>query len=153
MILPELTERLSRLLGIDRSTSFADEEKEIEPRPLSKLEEGWVRSILDASVGWENADISNTQVIAEGPCAQGISFRLCAPMPENPTRTSVRNSFGELWIVTSDHQVINIQLSEWEGRLKTLHIQIIDSKHPRRVIRALPESWTEVSCEAVGFPE
>jgi hypothetical protein len=151
MILPELTERLSHLLKIDRSSSLADD-VEIEPRSLSKLEESWIHSILNASVGWENADISNTQVIAEGPRAQGISFRLRAPLPENPKRAAVRNSFGELWIQTSDQLVINVQLSEWEGRLQTLHIQIIDSKHPRRLIRALPASWTETSRDVVGFP-
>ena len=151
MFLPELTERLSHLLKIDRSTLLTNEMKEIKPRPLSELEAGWIQSILDVSVGWEISDISKTQVIAEGPCSEGISFTLNASLPENSNAKALRNSYGDLWIQTSDQVVINIQLSEWAGRLQELYVLIIDLKHPRRVIRVLPESWVEVSREAVGF--
>jgi hypothetical protein len=152
MILPEITERLSRLLGIDRSASLTDEVKAIEPRSLSDMEAGWIRSILGASPGWENADISQTQVIAEGPRAEGISLTLRAPAPENPDRGAVRNSFGELWIQTPDQIIINVQLSEWEGRLQTFHVQVIDARRPRRIIRSLPANLVEASREARGFP-
>ena len=106
---------------------------------------------MGASAGWENADISKTKVIAEGPYSDGISFKLYAPAPQNPHALAVRNSFGELWIQTSDRIVMNVQLSEWEGSLQELYIFLIDLKHPRRLIRALPESWTEASREVVGL--
>lgn len=151
MFLPHLTARLSQLLNRDRSVVPADVPKDIEPRPLSKLEVEWVQSILSASVGWEDADISKTMVIAEGPYTDGVSFKLYSPVPQNPHAKAVLNSFGELWIQTSNKMVMNVQLSEWEGVLQELYIVVIDMKHPRRSIRALPESWTEVSREAVGF--
>jgi hypothetical protein len=151
MLFPELANRLSRLLRIDRSRLLTDEVREIEPRLLSELEAGWIQSMLDASFGWETADISKTQVVAEGPRAEGISFTLQAPVPENPNMKAVRNSFANLWIYTSDQVIINAQLSEWEGRLQELYVLIIDSKHPKRIIRTLPEGWMEVSREAVGF--
>jgi hypothetical protein len=151
MFLPELTERLSRMLKTDRASLLTDEVQEIEPRPLSEVEAGWIRSMLDVSVGWETADISKTKVIAEGPRAEGISFTLQAPWPENTKAKAVRNSFGNLWIETSNQLVINVQLSEFEGSLQELYVLIIDPKHPRRVIRVLPESYVEISRESVGF--
>ena len=151
MILPEITERLSRLLNLDRSSLFRDEVVTIEPRSLSDIERGWVQSMLNASVGWEAADISETKVIAEGPNGEGISFVLQAPVPENPAAKAVRNSFCDLWIQTTDQLTINVQLSEWEGRLQELYVLIIDGKHPRRLIRTMPDRWVEISREAIGF--
>ena len=118
MLLPELTERLSRMLKTDRASLLTDEVQEIEPRPLSEVEGGWISSMLDVSAGWETADISKTQVIAEGPRTEGISFTLQTPSPENPKAKAVRNSFGNLWIETSNQLVINAQLSELEGSLQ-----------------------------------
>lgn len=81
MILPEITERLSRLLKLDRSTLLSDEVKSIEPRPLSGIEKGWVQSMLAASYGWETADISQTRVVGEGPNSEGVFWFCKLPLP------------------------------------------------------------------------
>src|ERR1700677_2340622 len=56
----------------------------ITPRPLTERETGWIRDILQANDEWRGADISRTQVVAEGPCDEGSSIRLQSPEPENP---------------------------------------------------------------------
>jgi hypothetical protein len=151
MPLPEITERLSRLLKLDRSSLLNDVVAAIDPRSLSDIELSWVQSMLNASVGWETADISQTKVVAEGPNSEGILFVLQAPAPENPGAKAVRNSVANLWIQTSDQLTVNVQLAEWEGRLQELYVLIIDAKHPRRVIRTIPNEWVEISREVVGF--
>jgi hypothetical protein len=124
-----------------------DEVREIEPRSLSEREAGWVRDILQANDEWRGADISRTQVVAEGPCDEGVSIRLQAPEPENPKAKVRRESVGELWIQTEDGCSINVQLSQFEGRLRELYVLFVDPKHPKR---RLPESWVEVSREAAN---
>lgn len=120
--------------------------QEIEPRAPSEREAGWLHDILRANEAWREADISRTKVVAEGPCDEGISIRLEAPEPENP-KASRRESVGELWITTEDGCSINVQLSQFEGRLRDLYVLFIDTKHPKR---KLPETWTEISREAAG---
>jgi len=82
MILPKITERLSRLLKLDRSALLNDEVRSIEPRSLSGIEQGWIQSMLAASDEWETADISQTRVVAEGPNSEGVLLVLQAPAPE-----------------------------------------------------------------------
>jgi hypothetical protein len=125
-----------------------DEVQEIEPRSLSEREAGWVRDILRVNDEWREADISRTQVVAEGPCDEGVSIRLQAPEPENPKAKSRRESVGELWIQTEDGCSINVQLSQFEGRLRELYLLFVDPKQRRR---KLPESWVEVSREATDI--
>lgn len=131
-----------------RSGRVKYEVQDIDPRPLTEPEIGWVRDILQANEEWRDADISRTQVVAERPCAEGISIVLQAPEPENPKAKSVRESVGNLWIQTGDGSVINIQLSQFRGSLKSLYVLFIDPKHPKR---RLPETWTEISREAVNL--
>jgi hypothetical protein len=151
MILPEITERLSRLLKLDRSALLSDEMKSIGPRPLSGIEQGWVQSMLAASDGWETADISQTRVVAEGPNSEGVLLVLQAPVPENPGAKAVRNSIAQLWIQTDQQFTMNVQLAEWEGRLQELYVLIVDGKHPKRIIRTIPADGIEVSRDVVGF--
>lgn len=122
--------------------------KEIEPRPLSEREASWVRDILRANAEWRNADISKTQVIAEGPCDEGICLRLAAPAPENATSKSTAESVGNLWIQVDDGSTINVQLSQYEGRLQEIYVLFIDPKHPKR---KLPDNWNEVSRQAANL--
>ncbi len=124
----------------------SEEPREIEPRPLSEREAGWIRDILRVNNEWRDADISRTQVVAEGPCDEGISIRVQAPEPENPKAKPVE-SVGELWIQTDDGSSINIQLSQFEGRLRELYVLFFD---PKLRNRKLPETWTEVSREATN---
>ena len=126
-----------------RSASI-DQVQEIEPRSPSEREAGWLHDILRANEAWREADISRTRVVAEGPCDEGVSIRLESPEPENP-KASRRESVGELWITTADGCSINVQLSQFEGRLRELYVLFIDTKHPKR---KLPETWTEISREA-----
>jgi len=121
--------------------------KEIEPRLLSEREESWIRDILRANDEWRDADISRTQVIAEGPCYEGITFRLKAPAPENPNSKSATESVGNLWIQVDDGSTINVQLSQSGGRLQELYVLFVDPEHPKR---KLPESWKEVSRQAAS---
>ena len=118
-----------------------------ETRPLTPREATWIRDILRVNEGWREADISQTQVVAEGPTDEGVSIRLEAPEPENP-KASRRESVGELWIQTDEGCTVNVQLSQFEGRLKELYLLFIDPKHPKR---KLPETWTEVSREATDI--
>ena len=120
---------------------------EIAPRALSEREAGWIRDILQANDEWRDADISRTQVVAEGPCDEGVSVRLQAPEPENPKAKSRRESVGELWIQTEDGCSINVQLSQFEGRLRELYVLFVDPKLRKR---KLPDRWTEVSREVAN---
>jgi hypothetical protein len=123
------------------------EPREIKPRPLSEREAGWVRDILRANDEWREADISRTQVIAEGPTDEGVSFVLESPALENPKSKSIRESVGNLWIQVDDGSTINVQLSQSGGRLCELYVLFFD---PKRRLCTLPESWTEVSREAAS---
>ncbi len=124
----------------------SEEPKNIEPRSLTQREAGWIRDILQANDEWRDAHISRTQVVAEGPCDEGVSIRLQAPEPENPKAKPVE-SVGELWIQTDDGSSINVQLSQFEGRLRELYVLFFD---PKQRNRKLPETWTEVSREAAN---
>jgi len=62
-------------------------------------------------------------------------------------KASRAESVGNLWIQTDDGSTINVQLSQFEGRLRELYVLFVDHKHPKR---KLPESWIEVSREAVN---
>jgi hypothetical protein len=151
MVLPEITERLSRLFKFDRSALLTDEVKMIEPRSLSEVELGWVQSMLSASSGWETADLSQTRVVSEGPNSEGVVMVLQAPAPENPGSRTTRNSIAQLWIHTDKQITMNVQLAEYEGRLQELYILIVDGKHPQRIIRTLPTEGIEVSRDVIGF--
>ncbi len=151
MLLPEITERLSRFLKLDRSALLTDEVSAISPRPLSDRELSWIQSMLDASVGWGMADLSRTNVVAEGPNSEGIIYVLQAPEPENPGTKSARSSIANLWIQTVDELTINVQLAERQGRLQELYVLLIDGKHPQRLIRAMPLELVETSREVIGF--
>ena len=121
----------------------------IEPRPLSERETGWICDILQANNEWKNADISRTQVVAEGPCDEGICIVLQAPGPENPNIIKmIGESVGSLWIQVNDGSIIDIQLSQFEGHLLEIYVLFVDPKHPKR---RLPENWTEVSRIAVNL--
>jgi hypothetical protein len=139
-------ENFLSVFGI-HSARGSDDVKEIEPRPLTEREADWIRDILRVNDQWRGADISQTQVVAEGPCSEGISITLRAPEPENRNATR-RESVGELWIQTDEGNTINVQLSQFEGRLKELYVLFIDPKHPKR---RLPESWNEVSRKATNI--
>jgi hypothetical protein len=120
----------------------------MEPRPLTEREKDWIGDILKANDEWRDADISRTQVIAEEPGDEGVSFVLQAPEPENPEAESRRESVGELWIQTEEGGSINVQLSQFEGRLTEIYVLFVDAKHPKR---KLLETWTEVSREATSI--
>jgi hypothetical protein len=120
--------------------------KEIVPRPLTERESGWVRDILNASAAWRGVDFSKTQVVAEGQEDEGICFVLRADEPENLNEPSLLESVGNLWIHVDDGGTINVQLSQWRGRLQELYVLYIDPKHPNR---SLPDEWVEVSREAI----
>jgi len=124
----------------------SEEPKKIDPRPLTQREVGWIQDILRANDEWRDASISRTQVVAEGPCDDGLSIRLQASEPENPKAKPVE-SVGELWIQTDDGSSINVQLSQFEGRLREIYVLFID---PKRRTQKLPETWTEVSREAAN---
>ncbi|GEM_PF-3319494 len=117
-------------------------------RPLSEREASWIRDILQVNDAWRETDISRTEVVAEESGEEGVSFVLQAPQPENPELKSQAESVGSLWINTDDGGTINVQLSQFEGRLKEMYVLFVDAKHPNR---RLPEAWTEVSREAVNF--
>lgn len=143
-------ENVRSLFG-ERGESVRDEVQSIEPRPLTDRETGWVQDILQANDEWRDAEISRTQVVAEGPTGtNGVSRSLIlqAPEPENPNLKSKRESVGNLWINVDDGSVINVQLSQFEGRLQELYVLFVDTKHPKR---KLPETWTEVSREAANL--
>jgi hypothetical protein len=118
MLLPEITERLSRLLRLDRSVLLTDEVVAIPPRSLSDIELSWIQSMLKASTGWETSDISQTKVVAEGPNSEGISFVLQAPAPENSGAKLSQSCVANLWIQTADQLTVNVQLAEWEDNCR-----------------------------------
>ncbi len=43
---------------------------------------------------------------------------------------------------------INVQLTQFRGRLREIYVLLFDPKHPKR---RLPASWTEVSREATNI--
>jgi hypothetical protein len=139
-------ENLRRVFGGKADRSL-DEVKGIEARPLTEREAGWVRDILRVNDEWRDADVSQTQVVAEGPSTEGYSLLLESPEPENPATKSKQESVGNLWIQTDDGSTINVQLSQFEGRLRELYVLFVDPKHPNR---KLPEKWTETSREAAS---
>ena len=140
-------QNLRNIFG-ERSARVVDEVPSIESRPLTAREMGWVRDILLCNDEWRNADISRTRVISEGPCAEGKSIFLQAPEPENPRAESERESVGNLWINTDEGGVINVQLSQFGGRLTEMYVRFIDAKHTKR---KLPPSWVEVSRKAADL--
>jgi hypothetical protein len=143
-------ENLRTLFGQHGDRSI-DEVHSVEPRPLNERETGWIRDILQVNDEWRDADISRTQVVAEGWCGEnGVSWSsiLQAPEPENPNPKSERESVGNLWINNDDGSVINVQLSQFKGRLQEIYVLFVDTKHPKR---KLPETWTEVSREAANL--
>jgi hypothetical protein len=127
------------------ASAYKDEVKEIEPRPLAIREAQWIRDIFQVSDDWREADLSKTQVVAEGPTTEGTRIVLRAPEPQNPRPKSRRETVGELWINTDDNCTINVQLSQFGGQLQELYILFVDPKHPER---KLPDSWVQVSCDA-----
>jgi len=127
--------------------SYGDEVNEVAPRPLSEREAGWVHDILQVVPGWHDADFSETRVVAEGMNTEGYSMVLRSPMPGSPRWKSSRDILGQLWIQTEDRLTINVQLFQWNGRLRELYVLVLDSK--ARNLR-LPKAWTEVSREAVN---
>lgn len=120
--------------------------REIPARPLTKQEYGWLREILETSEEWRDADISQTHVIAQGPCDEGTSFLLQASDPENPRHPGGAGYIGRLVICTADDAMIEVRLSQSDGRLRELFVLFVDPKHPDR---SLPATWTEVSHEAI----
>jgi hypothetical protein len=139
-------ENLLSIFGI-HSARDRNEAKDIDPRPLTEREKGWIRDILQVNDEWRDADISRTQVVAEGPSYEGFSIRLQAPEPENPNAKPVE-SVGELLIQTDDGNTITVQLSQYEGRLRELYLLFLDTKHR---LGSLPESWAEASREATNI--
>jgi hypothetical protein len=119
----------------------------MEPRALTEREKGWISDILGTNDEWREADIGGIQVLAEERGEEGVSFILKAPEPENPKAKSRRESVGELWIQTEDGCSINVQLSQFEGRLRELYVLFVD---PKNLTRTLPETWNEVSREAAN---
>ena len=122
--------------------------KEIEARPLTKHESDWIREILQTSEEWRDADTSWTQVIAPGSCDEGVSFVLRAPDPENPKSERGASYIGRLVIWTADDSMIEVRLTQANGRLSELFVLFVDPKHPSR---RLPESSAEVSHEAIAM--
>jgi len=125
-----------------------DDVKEIEPRSLTNREEGWIREILQTNEEWREADISKTHVVAEGPCDEGLSILLRAPEPENSKLGPMAGYIGRLWIQNDDDSVIEVRLTQSNRRLHELFVLFVDPKHPGR---QLPESWTEVSHQALSM--
>ena len=119
-----------------------------DPRQLTKQETAWIREILQTRVDWMDADISKTQVIAKGPCDEGISFLLRAPVPENPGAISDSGNIGRVVVTTDDTSLIEIRLSPLHGRLYELFVLYVNPAHPERM---LPERWIEVSHEAFAL--
>ena len=125
---------------------MGNEVKAIKPRPLTDREAAWIREILQTNEEWKDADISKTQVVAEGPCDEGLSMLLRAPGPENHKPGAVEGYIGRLWIKNNDGSVIEVRLTQSARRLQELFVLFVDPKNPRR---RLPESWIEVSHEAL----
>jgi hypothetical protein len=122
--------------------------RDIAPRPLTEREAGWTREILQVNEDWKDADISRTQVFAEGPSDEGFSILLRAPEPERSEPGPATGYVGRLWINNDDGSIIEVRLTQSDGKLRELFVLFVDPKHPRR---ELPESWTEVSHEAIAI--
>ncbi len=143
-------ENLRSLIEL-RDNRSIDEVHSIEPRPLDEREAGWVRDILQVNDEWQDADVSQTKVVAEGWCGEdgvNLCMILQAPEPENLKMKSDKTSVGNLWINNDDGSVINVQLSQFKGRLQEIYVLFIDTKNPKR---KLPETSTEVSREAADI--
>jgi hypothetical protein len=138
-------ENIKDSLGFTRPTR--DEVRQVEPRSLSDREAGWIRDILHVNAEWCDADTRETKVVAEGPNAEGYSMVLQAPAPENPKSNSSTGMVGQLWIETEERSTINVQLSQFDGRLREIYVLVLDRKG--RTL-TLPDSWIEVSREAVN---
>lgn len=119
--------------------------KKITPRPLSEREAGWVRDILRVNNDWQNVDISNTEVVAEGPLGEGVAFELRAPQPQNPKKPA-RETVGNLLIETQEGCKINVELVQSEGSLEVLYVICVDRNDKKQ---NLPAHWVEKSREAV----
>ncbi|MGO9520346.1 MAG: hypothetical protein ACLPND_25190 [Candidatus Korobacteraceae bacterium] len=122
--------------------------KDIEPRPLTEREAAWILEILQTSDTWKTTDVSRTQVVAEGPCDEGLSILLRAPEPENSNPSEKAGYIGRICIINDDDSYIEVRLTHLEGRLHELFVLFVDPEHPNR---PLPASWTEVSHEAFGI--
>jgi hypothetical protein len=122
--------------------------KEIQARPLTKRESDWIGEILQTSKEWRDADSSRTQVTAQGSCDEGLSFVLQAPGPENPRSGRGAGYIGRLVICTTDDSMIEVRLTQADARLRELFVLFVDPKHPSR---SLPESWAEVSHDAIAM--
>ena len=72
--------------------------KAITPRALTDREVGWIKEILQVSRSWQDADITRTQVVAEGFYGVSPCFKLRAPTPENPSFQSAEEAVGSVWI-------------------------------------------------------
>lgn len=118
--------------------------REVKPRPLTEREAGWIREILQTRGEWKDADISKTEVIAEGPCDEGLSIVLRDP-EQNLKAASVSGYIGRIWITNNDGSIIEVRLTFSDRRLNELFVLFVDPKHPKRT---LPESWTELSHQA-----
>jgi hypothetical protein len=105
---------------------------------------GWIREILQTRGEWKDADISKTEVIAEGPCDEGLSIVLRDP-EQNLKAASVSGYIGRIWITNNDGSIIEVRLTFSDRRLNELFVLFVDPKHPKRT---LPESWTELSHQA-----
>ena len=81
---------------------------------------------------WRDADTSRTQVIAQGPCDEGLSFVLRATDPENPRSERGAGYIGRLVICTADDSMIEVRLTQADGRLSELFVLFVDPKHPSR---------------------
>ena len=129
----------------DKTIPMKNDVQNIEPRPLTRREVGWKREILQTSEVWKDTDIGGTEVIAEGPCDEGISIILRGPEPANTRSSAAEDYIGRLVICTDDNSMIEVRLTQADRRLHELFVLFVDPKHPRR---KFPESWTEVSHEA-----
>ena len=121
--------------------------QEREPRPLTNRESNWIIEILQANDDWKACDISRTRVFAERPCDEGISILLRAPEPENSKTGLLTGYLGRILIFTDDDCMLEVQLTQFGGRLNELYVLFSDPKHPER---RLPDSWKEVSHEVLG---
>ena len=122
--------------------------KDIEPRPLTEQESTWIREILQSNEQWKDTAISGTEVIAEGPCDEGISIHLRGPESKRTELRSASGYVGRIVICTDDDSLIEIRLTYSYGRLDELFILFVDPRNPKRT---LPERWTEVSHEATAL--
>ena len=122
--------------------------KDIEPRPLTEQESTWISEILQSKEEWKDTAVSNIQVVAEGPCDEGISIHLRGPKSQRTDLCPTSGYVGRIVICTDDDSLIEIRLTYSYGRLEELFILFVDPRNPKR---KLPERWTEVSHEATAL--